>query len=153
MPLELAEVHVQQATPVSCVAACVCMVLRRRGVRKEEQELLEDWGSGGPFALRVHARGLQDSVYPDCINPDAPASQGLLRNLLRNGRWIIISIVPLPHPNPNAQHAIVLIDLNEDDQFLYLDPSEPLHVQPRAFSEDELIEQWTGELIVCLPFE
>lgn len=64
---------------------------------------------------------------------------------------MIISIVPLPHPN--VPHAIVLIHLNEDDQFFYLDPGEPLHVQPRAFSEDELVAQWTGELIVCLPFE
>jgi hypothetical protein len=47
----------------------------------------------------------------------------------------------------------VLIHLNEDDQFLYLDPAEPLNTQPRTFSEDELVAQWTGELIVCLPFE
>jgi hypothetical protein len=47
-----------------------------------------------------------------------------------------------------------LIHLNEDDQFIYyLDPGEPLHAQPRAFSEDELVAQWTGELIVCLPLE
>jgi hypothetical protein len=64
---------------------------------------------------------------------------------------VILSIVPLPHPN--APHAIVLIHLNEDDQFIYLDPGEPLHAQPRAFSEDELVAQWTGELIVCLPLE
>lgn len=75
----------------------------------------------------------------------------MLRSVLRDGRWVIISIVPLPHPQP--AHAIVLIHLTEDDQFLYLDPGEPLHAQPRAFSEDELAEQWTGELIVCLPFE
>src|SRR5262245_46613852 len=65
---------------------------------------------------------------------------------LRDGRWVIISIVPLPHPN--VPHAIVLIHLNEDGQFLSLDPGEPLHAQPRAFSEDELVAQWTGELIV-----
>jgi len=29
MSIKLAEVHVQQSTQVSCVAACVCMVRRR----------------------------------------------------------------------------------------------------------------------------
>lgn len=64
MPLELVEVHVQQATRVSCVAACVCMVRRRRGERIDEQAILEEWGSGGPFALTVHARDLRDPDYP-----------------------------------------------------------------------------------------
>lgn len=50
MPIELAEVHVQQATRVSCVAACVCMVRRRRGERIDEQAILEEWGSGGARA-------------------------------------------------------------------------------------------------------
>lgn len=64
---------------------------------------------------------------------------------------MILSIVPPPHPRP--AHAVVLIHFNEDDQFLYLDPGAPLHAQPRALSEDELVEQWTGQLIVCMPFE
>jgi len=152
MSIKLAEVHVQQSTRVSCVAACVCMVRRRRGERIDEQAILEEWGSGGPFAPTLHARDLRDPDYPaDCINSLARSSRGLLRSVLRDGRWVIISIVPLPHPN--APHAIVLIHLNEDDQFIYLDPGEPLHAQPRAFSEDELVAQWTGELIVCLPLE
>ena len=71
---------------------------------------------------------------------------GRISSVLRDGRWVIISIVPLPHPN--AAHAIVLIHLNEDDQFLYLDPGEPLHVQPLAFSEGELVAQ--GERVEWL---
>jgi hypothetical protein len=128
------------------------MVRRRRGDRIDEQVLLAEWGSDGPFALRVQAQALRDPDYPDCVNSLARSSRGLLRRVLRDGRWIIISIVPLPHPNARAQHAIVLISLTEDDQFLYLDPAEPLQVQPLEFSEDELVEQWTGELIVCPPF-
>ena len=152
MPIKLAEVHVQQSTRVSCVAACVCMVRRRRGERIDEQAILEEWGSGGPFALTLHARDLRDPDYPaEWIDSLTRSSRGLLRSALRDGRWVIISIVPLPHPN--APHAIVLIHLNEDDQFIYLDPGEPLHAQPCAFSEDELVAQWTGELIVCLPLE
>jgi hypothetical protein len=58
MPIKLAEVHVQQSTQVSCVAACVCMVRRRRGERIDEQAILEEWGSGGPFSLTLHARDL-----------------------------------------------------------------------------------------------
>lgn len=150
MAIELAAVHVQQATPLSCVAACVCMVRRRRGEFIEERDLLADWGSEGPFALGPHADDLRDPAYPAMIDPLGRSSRGLLRSMLREGRWILISIVPLPHPN--AMHAIVLIDLNEDDQFLYLDPNTPLSVQPRAFSEDELVEQWTGELVICHPF-
>lgn len=152
MPIKLAEVYVQQSTRVSCVAACVCMVRRRRGERIDEQAILEEWGSGGPFSLTLHARDLRDPDYPaEWIDSLARSSRGLLRSVLRDGRWVIISIVPLPHPS--AAHAIVLIHLNEDDQFMYLDPGELLHAQPRAFSEDELVAQWTGELIVCLPLE
>ncbi len=151
MPIELAEVHVQQATRVSCVAACVCMVRRRRGERVDEQAILAAWGSGGPFSLTLHAHDLRDPEYPaEFIHPFARSSRGLLRSALREGRWVILSIVPLPHPN--APHAIVLIHLNEDDQFLYLDPGTPLATQPRALSEDELVAQWTGELIICPPF-
>lgn len=75
----------------------------------------------------------------------------MLRSVLREGRWVIISIVPLPHPG--LPHAIVLIHLDEDDQLLYLDPGEPLHAQPRRLSEDDLVTQWTGELVICLPFD
>lgn len=125
---------------------------RRRGERIDEQAILEEWGSGGPFALTLHARDLRDPDDPaEWIDSLARSSRGLLRSVLRDGRWVILSIVPLPHPN--APHAIVLIHLNEDDQFIYLDPGEPLHAQPRAFSEDELVARWTGELIVCLPLE
>jgi hypothetical protein len=140
MPIKLAEVHIQQSTRVSCVAACVCMVRRRRGERIDEQAILEEWGSAGPFSLTLHARDLRDPDYPaEWIDSLARSSRGLLRSVLRDGRWVIISIVPLPHPS--AAHAIVLIHLNEDDQFIYLDPGELLHAQPRAFSEDELVAQ------------
>jgi len=127
------------------------MVRRRRGEQIDEQTILATWGSGGPFALTLHARDEGDPDYPVCLNFQARSSRGLLRSVLRDGRWVMITIVPLPHPNQS--HAIVLIGLNEDDQVLYLDPGEPDHVQPCAFSEDELVEIWTGELIVCLPFE
>lgn len=87
MPIELAEVHVQQATRVSCVAACVCMVRRRRGERIDEQAILEEWGSGGPFALTLHARDLRDPGYPmEWIDSLARSSRGLLRSVLRDGR-------------------------------------------------------------------
>jgi hypothetical protein len=151
MSLELAEVHVQQATPVSCVAACVCMVRRRRGEGIEERALLEEWGSEGPFSLELHASELRDPDYPmHGIHPEARTSRDLLRSVLRNGQWVLISLVQ--EQRQYARHAVVLIDLNEDDQFLYLDPNEPLHAQPCAFSEDELVKQWTGEWVVCLPF-
>lgn len=151
--MELAAIHVQQVTRVSCVAACVCMVRRRRGERIDEQEVLREWGADGPFALTVRGRPLVDPDYDfpsGTLDALARSSRGLLRSVLRAGRWVIISIVPLPHPN--SPHAIVLIKLSEDDQFLYLDPGQPLQAQPRAFSEDELVEQWTGELIICGPF-
>ena len=150
MAVKLSDVHVKQSTPQSCVAACVCMVRRRRGEQIDERAILDSWGSGGPFALRVHARDQGDPDYPVCLNALKRSSRGLLRSALRDGHWVIITIVPLPHPN--RSHAIVLIDLDEDDRFIYLDPGELEHVQPCTFSEDELVAQWTGELIVCLPF-
>jgi hypothetical protein len=74
----------------------------------------------------------------------------LLRAVLGNGPWVIITIVPLPRPN--RSHAVVLIKITDDGSFLYLDPAEPREAQPRAFSEDELVQPWTGELIVCAAF-
>ena len=43
MGLSLDDVHVRQSTGWSCVAACVCMVRRRRGERVEEPAILEAW--------------------------------------------------------------------------------------------------------------
>jgi hypothetical protein len=150
MGLSVAEIHVRQSSSWSCVAACVCMVRRRRGERVVEPAILDAWGSGGPFALAVHAEELRDPNYPKVIDAVSRSSRGLLRAVLRSGRWVIISIVPLPHPG--RLHAVVLIEITEDDSFLYLDPAEPPESQPLAFSEDELVQQWSGELIVCAPF-
>lgn len=151
MGLSLAEVHVRQSTAGSCVAACVCMVRRRRGEQVEESTILEEWGSAGPFALTLHAQELRDPDYPwVSIDAVSRSSRGLLRAALRNGQWVIITIVPLPHPS--RLHAVVLIEITDDDSFLYLDPGEPPDAQPRAFSEDDLVQQWSGELIVCAPF-
>lgn len=150
MGLSLDDVHLRQSTGWSCVAACVCMVRRRRGERVDEPAILEAWGSRGPFALTVHAEELRDRNYPKAIDAVSRSSRGLLRAVLQKGQWVIITIVPLPHPN--RLHAVVLIEITEDDSFLYLDPAEPPEAQPLAFSEDELVQQWSGELIVCAPF-
>jgi ABC-type bacteriocin/lantibiotic exporter with double-glycine peptidase domain len=150
MRLSLAEVHVRQSTAGSCVAACVCMVRRRRGEQVAESTILEAWGSAGPFALRLHAEEVRDRNYPMIIDAVSRSSRGLLRAVLRDGRWVIITIVLLPHPG--RLHAVVLIEITDDDSFLYLDPDEPLQAQPLAFSEDELVQQWSGEPIVCAPF-
>jgi len=126
------------------------MVRRRRDERVEEPAILEAWGSGGPFALTVHAEELRDRNYPKVIDAVSRSSRGLLRAVLQNGQWVIITIVPLPHPS--RLHAVVLIEMTDDGSFLYLDPAEPPEAQPLAFSEDELVQQWSGELIVCAPF-
>jgi hypothetical protein len=63
------------------------------------------------------------------------------------GHWIIVTIVPFPHPN--RPHAIVLIGLDGDDEtHIYLDPGRPGEDQPLAMSGDDLVKQWTGEMIV-----
>ena len=85
---------------------------------------------------------LRDRNYPAAIDPLSPSSRGLLRAVLRKGQWVIVSIVPPPHPG--SPHAVVLIGVTEDDWFQYLDPAGPADVQPRAFSEDELVQQWTA---------
>lgn len=58
----------------------------------------------------------------------------------------------VPIPGPSRPHAVALIEMTDDDLFVYLDPAEPPEAQPLAFSEDELVQQWTGELIVCARF-
>jgi hypothetical protein len=151
MAISILDVHVRQSTPGSCVAACVCMVRRRRGERIEEHALLGEWGSPGPFALTVHAEDMRDPSFPSQVDPTLESSWGLLRAILRLGRWVIVSIVPLPHPG--RSHAVVLIGSGEDDLYLYLDPAAPSDAQPRAFSEDDLVQQWTGQMIVCAAFD
>lgn len=139
--------HVLQSTPASCVAACVCMVRRRLGQDITESALLAEWGSGGPFALQVHAKELREPQYPASVDPDARSSRELLLAALTVGHWIIVTIVPLPHPN--RPHAIVLIGLSDDDDtYVYMDPGQPGDDQPVALSGDDLIKQWTGEMIV-----
>jgi hypothetical protein len=76
MALSVCGIHVEQSTPWSCVAACVCMVRRRRGETIDEQALLDAWGSGGPFALTVHADEVWDRSSPKQVDPDARASRG-----------------------------------------------------------------------------
>jgi hypothetical protein len=107
-------------------------------------------GSDGPFALRLHAEDLGDRNYPRAVDALSRSSRGLLRAVLRSGRWVIITIAPLPHPS--RLHAVVLIEITEDDLFLYLDPAEPAEAQPLAFSEAQLVQQWSGELLVCESF-
>jgi hypothetical protein len=85
--------------------------------------------------------------YPEAVDPDSRTSRDLLLAALTLGYWIIVTIVPLPHPN--RPHAIVLVGVSEDDDmYIYLDPAEPGDDQPLPLSGDDLIKQWTGEMIV-----
>ena len=112
--------------------------------------MLQEWGPRGPFALRVHADSLRDPRYPSCVDPLGEASRRMLRSALHERRWVIITIVPLPHPG--RAHAIALIGITEDDLLLVLDPATATESQPTALSEDELARLWTGEIIVCAAF-
>lgn len=138
--------HVAQSTAMSCIAACVCMARRRRGEAVDETQILTEWGSIGPFALRLHARDLRVPQYPDAVDPDARSSRELLAGTLALGYWVIVTIVPLPHPG--RPHAIVLIGVTEEDAYIYLDPAGAAEDQPLAFMEDDFVRQWTGEMVV-----
>lgn len=144
--MRAATFHVVQSTPASCVAACICMVRRRCGETICEADLLAEWGSDGPFALQLYAQDLREAQSPKFINPDTRSSREFLVGMLQLGHWVIVTIVPLPHPN--RPHAIVLVGMTGDDTFVYLDPCERTEAQPLAFSEDDFVRQWTGELVV-----
>lgn len=143
---DAASFHVAQSTPTSCVAACVCMARRRRGDMVLERDVLAAWGSGGPFSLRLHTTDLRAQQYPPHVDPDSRQGRDWLVAALRSGYWVIVSIMPFPHPN--GLHAVVLVGLTEADGFVYLDPAEAGEAQPLAFSEDDFVRQWTGEMTV-----
>jgi len=148
--LRAATFHVAQSTTSSCVAACICMVRRRRGENIREADLLAEWGSDGPFALQLYSQDLRETQSPVVINPDARSSREFLTGMLLLGYWVIVTIVP--HPHPNRPHAIVLVGMTGDDTFVYLDPGEKAETQPLAFSEDDFVRQWTGQLaVVAVP--
>ena len=51
-------------------------------------------------------------------------------------------------------HAVVLVEAPEPDRFRYLDPYYPVDGQPFSLTEDELMEAWTGYVMIpLLPVE
>ena len=156
------EHHREQERSDSCVAACLGIVLAWRGQPVEESELHEDAGA----ALRFAARRLGEPYQ-------VPDTADLLRKAplwFAEDRALLITVfgpryvkrlttrpggLPSRHGNlaPSGDyvaplHAVVLVG-QDDEDFLLLDPYYPAQGQPLRISADDLVEVFTGELIVC----
>ncbi|MEO5725682.1 MAG: hypothetical protein ABI134_14395 [Byssovorax sp.] len=94
-------------------------------------------------------------------------------------RWLVVTLFPGPltfftlrrHPAPVSRHgpllpyeepryavgmphAVVLVEALETDGFRYLDPYYPVDGQPFSLTDDELMEAWTGVVLIpTLPIE
>jgi hypothetical protein len=105
-------------------------------------------------------------------DPADPRSLERLRAALRD-RWLIVTLFPGPlthftmqrrpvpvsrhgrllpyeHPRnaPGLPHAVVLVEGMEPDGVLYLDPYYPSNGQPFSLTDDELVEAWTGLVVI-----
>jgi hypothetical protein len=95
-------------------------------------------------------------------------------------RWLVVTLFPgpltsftlrrqpapvsrhgplLPYEEPRyvvgyIPHAVVLVEALEPDGFRYLDPYYPVDGQPFSLTDDELMEAWTGVVVIpTLPSE
>lgn len=134
------EVFVRQSGPLTCVAACVTMLRRRRGVAADEATVIEEWGAP-PFTLAVHAAS--DGDYAS-VDPDDPASLELLRARVASA-WVVVLVMQAPR---QPAHAIVLTEVTPAG-FRYLDPAEPGEEQPFELDEVALARAWTGYMLVA----
>jgi len=129
---------VRQSAPNTCIAACVCMLLRRRGKQVDEADLIREWGQP-PYTCALE--GSTAGRYYS-LDPDAHLNHEFLRARLRD-RWLLVTLMPQPG---HIAHAVVLIGL-AGTWLAYLDPAEDPNLQPRAMTEDNFFLLWTGELV------
>ena len=138
-----------------------------------EPELLAGWPD--PKTDLNHLRSIGELT---CWDPTDLRSLDRLRARLHD-RWLVVILTPGPltyfalqrSPVPVSRHgpllrfqnpryalckphAAVLVEASESDRFLYLDPYCPVDGQPFSLTEDELIEAWTGHVMIpMLPVE
>lgn len=175
MSLQAADFHQEQEHPWSCVAACVCIIRAWMGPdpAPEEGALLSRWSN--PKTAIGHSVEVGELHVWD---PTDPRSLERLRAALHD-RWLLVTLFPgpltyftmrrspapvsrhgrlLPYENPrNAPglpHAVVLVEAVEPEGVLYLDPYYPSNGQPFSLTDDELLEAWTGHVVIpTLPIE
>jgi len=97
----VAECFVRQQSTHTCIAACACIILRRRGEIIEEATIAQRWGSP-PYALVIHGASL--GPYQQ-LDPDDPVSRDYLRARLLD-QWLVVTIMPAPG---RMAHAVVVI--------------------------------------------
>ena len=156
--MSVAEFHCEQQRPNSCVAACICMVLRWRGQSASEEELHQNACFKGQSlayaALKLGAKHCAGSL-------------GQIKFWLASERLLIVKVSGPPLVKISAPlgischgelcppgdwggpfHAVVFI-ASVDQNLLYLDPWFPKNNQPREISEDNFERVFSGELIVA----
>ncbi len=175
MPGDAVALHREQEHPWSCIAACVGMIKALTGPdpAPTEAELLAGWPEP-----KTSISNLADGGALRSWDPTDFRNVERLRATLHD-RWLVVTLSPgsltfftmqrrpapvskhgplLPYENPRyargMPHAVVLVEALEPDGFRYLDPYYPVGGQPFSLTDDELMEAWTGVVVIpMLPVE
>lgn len=155
---DIVRFHHEQSAPDTCVAACICMILRLRGESAEEsaihsehpglslvlamrdahhvsaydvEELRVSLGTDEVVAITVHGPPYvkwQESAYPDLVSG--------------HGRMC----APADFGGP--LHAVLLVGCDEDGFFL-LDPYFASHGQPLYMTQRALLRCFSGHAVAA----
>ncbi len=166
---EWRQLHVEQATPGSCIAACTAMVANFRGAGVSEATLRTEWGSEPYFAFQA-ADHL--NMLDRCLDPLEPATHPFLARLvtrhprivtMNGGPWTLFQRTRFGAPlhgdmkngrpateirhEPLMWHAVLMVEASERD-YLVLDPYFPATGQPWRVSRSEWVDCWTGVVLL-----
>jgi hypothetical protein len=175
MPGDPVALHREQEHPWSCIAACVGMVKAWTGPdpAPTEAALLAGWSEPKTAVGHLAAGGALRWWDPTDLR-----TVDRLRATLHD-RWLVVTLFPgpltfftqqrrpapvskhgplLPYEKPRyavgMPHAVVLVEAPEPAGVRYLDPYYPVDDQPFSLTEDELMEAWTGYVVIpTLPVE
>jgi len=139
--MPFAACFVAQTHPLGCVAACVAILRRRRGLAADEASIRAEWGHP-PFTL-LHGAG--DGVYRQ-LDPDDATDHELLRGHLEQSWIVVLTMFESRRP----AHAIVLVAFSSGT-YSYLDPAKPASAQPLQMTEDTFARVWTGAMLIAAP--
>jgi len=163
--------HVIQALASSCVAACVVIIERWRGVPGAEaldrQTVVFGRIAVGGFGLfeaaAVELGDVECSGYLDIDNPNHVL---YLISRVQHGCWAMVSCFtdqfaqiaagfglssPLgPLRGGAAHHAVVIVDARGDGVAL-LDPWHLAEMQPIWIGLEDFARIWTGQVIIAQP--
>lgn len=169
MPGDPRDFHREQEHPWSCIASCVAILKAWSGPdpAPTEAELLAGWSDPKTDLTHLANAGAL-RVWDANDLRDLDRLRAALQDM-----WLIVTLFPGPltffslarqpaliskhgplvrGDDPRRAlgmpHAVVLVGVLEAGGFCYLDPYFPVKGQPLSLTEDELLEAWTGVVVI-----